>query len=86
LLGLVNDFAKERVLAAQEFTELSARAFQNIFRSPHYLQDTIVQMDRIGFSAALVVGAAPEVAPVLKIVPGYVLVPIDDDHDPSHFS
>ena len=55
MLGLVNDFAKERVLAAQEFTELSARAFQNIFRSPHYLQDTIVQMDRIGFGSLPIV-------------------------------
>jgi len=42
-LGLLNDMAKQRVLAAQEFTLLSARAIQNMFRTPHYVVDILRQ-------------------------------------------
>ncbi|MBI4465393.1 MAG: ABC transporter permease [Acidobacteria bacterium] len=55
MLGLFNDFAKQQVLAVQEFTLLSARALHNVFRSPHYLQDTVRQMDRIGFGSLPIV-------------------------------
>lgn len=55
LLGLLNDFAKQQVLAVQEFTLLSSRALQNIFQSPHYVPDTIRQMDRIGFGSLPIV-------------------------------
>jgi phospholipid/cholesterol/gamma-HCH transport system permease protein len=54
-LGLLNDFAKERVLAVQDFTVLSARAVQNVFRRPHYMTDVVRQMDLIGFGSLPIV-------------------------------
>ena len=58
-MGLLNDFAKDRVLAVQEFTLMSTRAIQNIFRAPHYMTDVVRQMDFIGFgSLPIVTGPA----------------------------
>ena len=54
-MGLLNEFAKERVLAVQEFTLLSARAMQNVFRTPHYVGDTVRQMDFIGWGSLPIV-------------------------------
>jgi len=54
-LGLLGDIAKERVLAVQDFTLLSARALGNVFRSPHYGADIIRQMDFIGFGSLPIV-------------------------------
>lgn len=54
-MGLLDDFAKQRVLAVQEFTLLSGRALENIFRSPHYGTDIIRQMDLIGFGSLPIV-------------------------------
>ena len=54
-MGLLDDFAKQRVLAVQEFTFLSARAVGNIFRSPHYGSDIVRQMDFIGFGSLPIV-------------------------------
>ena len=54
-MGLLDDFAKQRVLAVQEFTFLSARAVGNIFRSPHYVTDIVRQMDFIGFGSLPIV-------------------------------
>ena len=54
-MGLLNDFAKDRVLAAQEFTLLGARAIHNIFRRPHYVTDVVRQMDLIGFGSLPIV-------------------------------
>ncbi|OFW27283.1 MAG: transporter [Acidobacteria bacterium RIFCSPLOWO2_12_FULL_60_22] len=54
-MGLLDDFAKQRVLAVQEFTLLSARAVGNIFRSPHYVTDIVRQMDFIGFGSLPIV-------------------------------
>ena len=54
-MGLLDDFAKQRVLAVQEFTLLSARALENIFRSPHYVTDIVRQMDFIGFGSLPIV-------------------------------
>ena len=54
-MGLLNDMAKQRVLAAQEFTLLSARAIQNMFRTPHYVVDILRQMDFIGFGSLPIV-------------------------------
>ena len=42
------DFLKPPVLALQEFFSLTARAFLNIFRRPHYFNDISLQMDIIG--------------------------------------
>ncbi|MBI1955809.1 MAG: ABC transporter permease [Acidobacteria bacterium] len=54
-MSFVDDFAKRRVFAVQEFTLLSTRAFHNLFRSPHYLTDIIQQMDFIGFGSLPIV-------------------------------
>lgn len=42
------DFLKPPILGFQEFIRLSGRAAKNIFRSPHYFDDIILQMDTIG--------------------------------------
>ena len=42
------DAVKGTVAAVQDYSELSARAVVNIFVGPHYLQDTLEQMDFIG--------------------------------------
>ena len=42
------DFLKGPVETFQEFLVLSGRAFRNIFRSPHYADDILLQMDAIG--------------------------------------
>jgi len=54
-LGLLNDLAKNWVLAVQEFILLSIRAVRNIFRSPHYMTDVLRQMDFIGFGSLPIV-------------------------------
>lgn len=43
------------LLVVQEFSELSARTFVNVFRRPFYVQETIVQMDRIGVGSLFIV-------------------------------
>jgi phospholipid/cholesterol/gamma-HCH transport system permease protein len=50
------DFAKGPILALQDFFYLTGRALRNLFRSPHYTDDIILQMDIIG------VGSLPIVA------------------------
>ncbi len=42
------DILKQPVLSFQEFHVLAARATANIFRSPHYKDDILLQMDIIG--------------------------------------
>lgn len=42
------NFLKSPVLAIQEFYNLSQRAVRNIFRTPHYGTDILLQMDGIG--------------------------------------
>jgi phospholipid/cholesterol/gamma-HCH transport system permease protein len=54
-LSLLEDFAKRRVLAVQEFALLSGQALLNIFRSPHYFADILLQMDFIGFGSLPIV-------------------------------
>ena len=39
----------------QEFVLLTGRAFGNIFRSPHYYDDVLIQMDIIGFGSIPIV-------------------------------
>ncbi len=46
--GFLVDTAKNGVAALQDYSELSGRAIVNIFVGPHYLQDTLEQMDFIG--------------------------------------
>lgn len=49
------DFLKRQVLALQEFYVLSGKAFANVFRTPHYWDDVLTQMDRIGVGSLAIV-------------------------------
>ena len=49
------DLLKGPVIAAEEFFTLTGRALRNIFRSPHYGTDIILQMDTIGVGSLLIV-------------------------------
>jgi phospholipid/cholesterol/gamma-HCH transport system permease protein len=49
------DFLKGPVETFQEFLFLSARAFRNIVRSPHYSDDILLQMDAIGVGSLFIV-------------------------------
>jgi phospholipid/cholesterol/gamma-HCH transport system permease protein len=49
------DFLKGPVLTFQNFVSLSGRAILNVFRSPHYVDDIILQMDIIGVGSVPVV-------------------------------
>jgi phospholipid/cholesterol/gamma-HCH transport system permease protein len=49
------DFLKSWIETFQEFLFLAARAFRNIFRTPHYADDIIIQMDVIGFGSLPIV-------------------------------
>ena len=49
------DLLKSPILAFQDFIQLSARAFRNIFRSPHYTDDVFIQADIIGFGSLPIV-------------------------------
>ena len=49
------DFLKRPVETFQEFLFLSGRAFRNIFRSPHYADDILLQMDAIGVGSLFIV-------------------------------
>lgn len=52
---MLDNFAKQHVLAVQEFTLLSVRAVQNLFQRPRYGTETIRQMDSIGFGSLPIV-------------------------------
>ena len=45
---LFTDSAKRSVAAVQDYAMLCGRSVANIFVGPHYLQDTLIQMDFIG--------------------------------------
>jgi phospholipid/cholesterol/gamma-HCH transport system permease protein len=49
------DFLKRPIETFQEFLFLSGRAFRNIFRSPHYADDILLQMDIIGVGSLFIV-------------------------------
>ena len=49
------DFLKGPVETFQEFLFLSGRAFRNMFRSPHYADDILLQMDAIGVGSLFIV-------------------------------
>ena len=49
------DLLKGPFIAAEEFFTLTGRALRNIFRSPHYGADIIIQMDTIGVGSLLIV-------------------------------
>ena len=49
------DLLKEPVLAVQDFFLLTGRALRNIFRTPHYGDDIVLQMDTIGVGSLPIV-------------------------------
>ncbi|HYA24385.1 MAG TPA: ABC transporter permease [Terriglobales bacterium] len=49
------EFAKEKVLAVQDYTLLAGQSIANLFRHPRYLADTIYQADLIGFGSLPIV-------------------------------
>jgi phospholipid/cholesterol/gamma-HCH transport system permease protein len=49
------DFLKTPIASFQDFIFLSSRAFRNLFRSPHYTGDVLIQMDVIGFGSLPIV-------------------------------
>ncbi|MGH9665941.1 MAG: MlaE family ABC transporter permease [Bryobacteraceae bacterium] len=49
------DFLKPPIASLQDFCFLAGRAFKNIFRSPHYLDDVFIQMDTIGVGSLPIV-------------------------------
>jgi phospholipid/cholesterol/gamma-HCH transport system permease protein len=49
------DILKPPILAFQEFHLLAVRAVRNIFRSPHYRADIVLQMDIIGVGSLPIV-------------------------------
>jgi phospholipid/cholesterol/gamma-HCH transport system permease protein len=51
----LSDFAKEKVLALQEFSYLAARSLTNLFRHPRYLADLLQQADLIGVGSLPIV-------------------------------
>jgi phospholipid/cholesterol/gamma-HCH transport system permease protein len=51
----IDGFVKQKVQAVQDFTLLFARSFANLFSSPRYIVDTIVQMDVIGVGSLPIV-------------------------------
>ena len=49
------DFLKPPVETFQDFILLTGRAFRNVFRSPHYVDDILIQMDTIGVGSLPIV-------------------------------
>lgn len=49
------DLLKYPIVSFQEFIFLTGRAFRNIFRAPHYVDDIFMQADIIGFGSLPIV-------------------------------
>ena len=49
------DIVKQPIESFQDFLFLGGRAFRNIFRSPHYSDDILLQMDAIGVGSLFIV-------------------------------
>ncbi|MHB1700802.1 MAG: MlaE family ABC transporter permease [Acidobacteriaceae bacterium] len=54
-LTTLDQFAKERVLAVQDYAKLSGRAIANIFSSPRYIGEIFTQADLIGVGSLPIV-------------------------------
>jgi len=52
---LIETYFKRKVLALQDFTQLTANAFLNAFSAPRYYTDTVAQMDAIGVGSLSIV-------------------------------
>jgi phospholipid/cholesterol/gamma-HCH transport system permease protein len=51
----VLDFLKPPVESFQDFMTLTGRAMRNLFRTPHYVDDILIQMDAIGVGSLPIV-------------------------------
>ena len=49
------DFAKEKVLAVQEYATLAGRSLGNLFKRPLYIADILQQADLIGFGSVSII-------------------------------
>ena len=49
------EFAKEKILAVQEYSQLAGRSISSLFRAPHYFADTLQQADTIGVGSLPIV-------------------------------
>src|SRR5947209_11310975 len=49
------DFAKQAVLAVQEYSVLAAQSIANLVRHPRYVADTLMQADLIGVGSLPIV-------------------------------
>ncbi len=52
---MLGSYLKRKVLALQDFTYLAVRSFRNAFSPPRYYDDTLAQMDVIGFGSLPIV-------------------------------
>src|SRR5579871_1175743 len=52
---LLLDILKSPIAAVNDFYTLTGRALINVIRPPHYLDDTLTQMDTIGFGSLMIV-------------------------------
>ena len=51
----VSDFAKEQVLAVQEYSLLAGRSISNLLKTPRYFSDTLLQADLVGVGSLPIV-------------------------------
>jgi len=49
------DFAKDKILAVQEYSILAGRSLANVFRQPRYMSDWMIQADLIGVGSLSIV-------------------------------
>lgn len=55
VVEVLQDIAKQTVLKIQDYSKLSFRALTNLAGQPHYVQDTLDQMDDIGVGSLPIV-------------------------------
>jgi phospholipid/cholesterol/gamma-HCH transport system permease protein len=51
----LNDIAKDKVIAVQDYSLLAGRSLSNLFSEPRYLADTLLQADLIGVGSLPIV-------------------------------
>jgi phospholipid/cholesterol/gamma-HCH transport system permease protein len=51
----VTDFAKEQVMAVQDYSLLAGRSISNLFTPPRYFSDTLLQADMVGVGSLPIV-------------------------------
>jgi phospholipid/cholesterol/gamma-HCH transport system permease protein len=51
----LNDIAKEKIVAVQDYSLLAGRSLSNVFAQPRYLADTLLQADSIGVGSLPIV-------------------------------